>query len=69
MVFSKTNIQKANEMKKSNLTCGLLTLAIVMVAGNLLASPPPPDVPDIGSSAALLSIGLAALAAVRKLVR
>jgi hypothetical protein len=66
---NKPNQKNANDMKKSNLTCGLLTLALIMVTGNLLASPPPPQVPDAASSAWLLSIGLAGLAAVRRFVR
>jgi hypothetical protein len=57
-------------MQKSKLSIGLLVLAVVMVTGSTFASPPPPEsVPDASSSAMLMSLGCAALAAVRKLVR
>jgi hypothetical protein len=56
-------------MQKSKLSLGLLMLAIVMVTGTSFATPPPPTVPDAGSSAMLLSIALGGLAAVRKFMR
>jgi hypothetical protein len=64
--------QKPNniDMKKSNLTLSLITLAMVMATENLWAIPaPPPTVPDAGSSMFLLTMGVAAVAMVRKVMR
>jgi hypothetical protein len=55
-------------MQKSKLSVGLVILAIVMVTGTSFATPPPP-VPDAGSSAFLMSIAFAGLAAVRRFIR
>jgi hypothetical protein len=56
-------------MQNSKLSIGLLILAIVMVTGTSFATPPPPNVPDAGSSALLMSMAFAGLAAVRKFIR
>jgi hypothetical protein len=57
-------------MKNSKLSLGLLILAIVMVTGTSFADIlPPRDAPDAGSSAILLSVAFAGLAAVRKFMR
>ena len=54
-------------MQKSKLSLGLVMMAIVMVTGTSFASIAP--VPDASSSALLLSMAFAGLAAVRKLMR
>jgi hypothetical protein len=54
---------------KSKMSLSLLVLAVVFVSANLFASTPPPGTPDAGSSALLLSLGFAGLAAARKLIR
>ncbi len=54
-------------MKKSKLSLGLVMLAVVMVTGTSFASVD--RVPDAGSSALLVSIAFAGLAAVRKFMR
>jgi hypothetical protein len=57
-------------MQNSKLSIGLLILAIVMVTGTSFATPPPPaNAPDAGSSALLMSMAIAGLAAVRKFIR
>jgi len=57
-------------MQKSKLSVGLLILAAVMVTGTSFATPPPPvNAPDAGSSALLISMAFAGLAAVRKFMR
>jgi hypothetical protein len=58
-------------MQKSKLSAGLLMLAVVMVTGTSMAIPPPPpsSLPDVGSSALLLSTALGGLALVRKFIR
>ena len=54
-------------MQKSKLSIGLLVAAIVMVTGTSFANPG--TVPDAGSSAFLMSIAFAGLAAVRRFIR
>jgi hypothetical protein len=54
-------------MKTSKLSLGLLTLGVLFVTVNGFAMTPP--VPDASSSAFLLTLGFAGLAAVRKLIR
>jgi hypothetical protein len=57
-------------MQKSKLSLGLVIVAIVMVTGSSFAGGPPPDnAPDAGSSALLMSMAFAGLAAVRKFMR
>jgi len=57
-------------MNKSKLSAGFLMLAIVMATGTMFAGETPPaGVPDAGSSALLMSMAFAGLAAVRKFVR
>jgi hypothetical protein len=68
----RNNKRNINNMQKSKLSLGLMLLAIVMVAGNSFGTPsplPPTTAPDAGSSALLMSIGFAGLAAVRKFMR
>ena len=68
--WSRRETLNNTDMKKSNLTLSLLTLAFVMATANLWAIPaPPPTVPDAGSSMFLLTVGLAGLAMVRKVMR
>jgi hypothetical protein len=61
--------RQPKNMQKSKLSLGLVILAIVMVTMDSFAGPPPPSVPDAGSSALLMSLGFAGLAAVRKFMR
>ena len=60
-------------MQKSKLSLGLVLLAVVMVTGTSFGGTVPPNavpkVPDASSSALLMSIGFAGLAAVRKFMR
>lgn len=57
-------------MKNSKLPIGLLILAIVMVTGTTFGDEiPGRNVPDAGSSALLMSMAFAGLAAVRKFMR
>jgi hypothetical protein len=56
-------------MQQSKTAMWLLTLALVMAAECSFAEPGPPAVPDVSNSALLLSVGLAGLAAIRKLMR
>jgi len=67
----RNNKRNINNMQKSKLFIGLVLLAIVMVTGSSFAGAPPPPstAPDAGSSALLMSIGFAGLAAVRKFMR
>jgi hypothetical protein len=70
--IQKLNLKKikTNNMQKSKSYLGLAILAIVMVTATSFATPPPvPSVPDASSSAFLLSLSFAGLAAVRKFVR
>jgi hypothetical protein len=58
-------------MQKLKLSPGLLVLAVVMATGTSFASPtplPPYDLPDVGSSALLMSMALGGLAVVRKYI-
>jgi cytosine/uracil/thiamine/allantoin permease len=65
---SITTELKNQRMQKSKLSLGLVMLAIVMVTGTSFATPVG-NAPDAGSSALLMSIAFAGLAAVRKLMR
>jgi hypothetical protein len=55
-------------MNKPKWSIGLLMLAVVMVTGTTFADQTPPT-PDAGSSALLMSMAFAALAAVKKFAR
>jgi hypothetical protein len=57
-------------MLKSRMGFGfLVTIAVSLLANTALASPPVPTVPDGGSSALLITIGISALAFGRRLLR
>lgn len=56
-------------MKNSKLSLGLVALAAFMVAASSFAGGPPPVTPDAGSSALLMSFGIAGIAAVKKMLR
>jgi hypothetical protein len=47
----------------------IVALAVLAFAGNVLADDAPPRVPDAGSSALLLAMACAGLAAVRRTVK
>jgi hypothetical protein len=51
---------------KKILTFALLTLCLILNAGAGVVGQPPVTVPDAGSTAVLLGLGFAALAAVRQ---
>jgi hypothetical protein len=56
-------------MKNSKLSLSLVMLGVLFVTATSFAGAPPPLAPDASSSALLLSIGFAGLAAARKLIR
>jgi hypothetical protein len=57
-------------MKNSKLSLSLVMLGVLFVTVPTFAGTlPPPAAPDASSSALLLSLGFAGLAAVRKLIR
>lgn len=57
-------------MKTSKLSLALVTLGFVMVAaGSFAGGPPPATTPEAGSTALLMSVGFAGLAAVKRFVR
>jgi hypothetical protein len=57
-------------MKNSKIILSLLVLGVLSVTlPSFAGSIPPPSAPDASSSALLLSLGFAGLAAVRKLIR
>lgn len=57
-------------MKNTKLSLGLVALAAFMVAASSFAGGPPPQTsPDAGSSALLMSCGIAGIAALKKFIR
>ena len=56
-------------MKNSKLSLSLVMLGVLFVSVSAFAGGPPPAAPDASSSAMLLSLGFAGLAAARKLIR
>jgi hypothetical protein len=58
-------------MNKTKFNLGLLILAVVMVTGTSQAfgPPPPPSLPDAGSTALMTSLALGGLALVRRFIR
>jgi|GEM_PF-5588765 len=70
-IKNRETLRSINTIMKSNtLSLSLLTVAFVMVVASLQASPgPAPQVPDAGSSAMLMTAGIAGIAFVKRFMR